>query len=861
MSLVKTPVDLAEIRVGQVFTGQMTISGTTVTDISDRAHFTDADIGAPIWIIGASDPIDVSTTDNGMLRTVIVSVTSDDVCEVEDPATQTPDALSNCTVFRKRGSPQVNTFHINNSLTTHDTASFTFMDTLTPPLTLQPILGIVDGDKYFGGLIMRVKAIEVEGNEDYMKWQVDAVGWEVLAYGRTTGEPTDPDSPIANPVFGQFDNTLPSAIMKYLVVNALSSEGFDFVPEAEGVAIPSFKVSYAPCGNAFDNIITSATQGDPPQWMHWYISPDKKIVISDDTVGPAAPFDITDDADPEDYTVGTEIDEDGDTFVNRVIVREGNQASTPQAVPFTGDGSTKNWSLPSPAAGEPTITVDGDPKTVGVGGVNTGKDYYWNLNSTGISQDASGTAPILGAVIVITASMFEAGFATYYNEDAIDFASARQGGTGYHESVQQQDGPNSLVDGETYARAIGQQFGVIPKKLSIKTFKNGLRIGQNILVNKARWGVNSRFVIDSITVATDGAWVFWEVTALGSPLIDWDWRATLARLRPGDDTGGGGGGAPGPQAFWRVFDMHNLAEGTNKGPVLTVQETGPGLRILGVLRRTITEDLTVDVNVGGVLLETITIPEGTAIETEVSVSIKTKKLVKGQAITWDITNSDGQFDANGVATITVLWGIVNQVTVTGQWKGPWNGGSTYDLGDAVQHLGSSYISLQDDNTANEPLVEGTDFWDLIALKGDDGAGFPTGGTTGQVLTKLSDTDFDADWEDLPDLTPLTTVGDLVVYDGDVTRLPVGDDDDVLTADSGADAGVSWQPTKIEVQSDGISISTRHTLNFIGQGGMVITVIDDPDNNRVNIYIGSGSSGGGATGQGWNVINFGNIIGM
>ncbi len=860
MSLLKTPIDLAEVRVGIVFT--CTMSGTTVTCVDGRSHFSDDDIGAPIWIIGATDPIDPSTSDNGMLRTHIVSVTSETECETEDAATQSPDAFNNGTVFRKRGAPRVNTMHVNGSLTTHDTFSCTFYDTLPAPLTLQPIVCIVDGEYYFGGLIMRVKDIEVQGNEDYTEWQIDAVGWETIIYGRTTGEPTDPDSPIAQPFAGQFDNSTPSAIMKYLIVNALSSEGFDFIPLAEGTAIPSFAVSYSPCGGAFDNLITAGTQGDPPQYLHWFCTPEKKITISDDESGAAAPFDITDDAPDTDYLIGAEFDEDADPFVNRVIVREGNQISDPIPQSFTGDGSTRNWSTFGPLASEPTIDVNGTPKTVGVQGVNTGKDFYWNLNSTGISQDPDGTVLGLGDTLNVTAPQFQNGFATYYNTDATEMASARQGGTGYHEIVQQQDNPNSLVDGETYAKAIGQQFGVIPKKITVRTLRNGLHVGMNILVNRTKWGVDYRFVIDSVTVTTDGKWVIWEFTAIGSPLFDWDYRATLARLRPPDDDGGGGSGAPAPQAFWRVFDIHNTSTGTNVGPVLTAQSTGPGIRIIGVLRNAISSDLVVVVNVGGEVLETITIPTATPIDTEVSVSIKTKKLIKGQAITWDITDSDGSFDPNGVATITVLWGVITQVSVMGEWKGPWDSGATYQTGDAVQFEGSSFISLQDENTANTPDVGGTDWWDLVALKGDDGTpgtGVPAGGATGQVLTKASNADYDTDWEDIPQ--PLTTIGDLLAFDGDPVRLPVGSDGDVLTADSGETTGLAWAPTKIEVQSNSISIGTRHALNFIAGGGIIIAVVDDPINGRVNITITSTSVVAAGSGNAWTLIGGGPIIGM
>lgn len=34
------------------------------------------------------------------------------------------------------------------------------------------------------------------------------------------------------------------------------------------------------------------------------------------------------------------------------------------------------------------------------------------------------------------------------------------------------------------------------------------------------------------------------------------------------------------------------------------------------------------------------------------------------------------------------------------------------------------------------------------LKGDPGPGLPTGGTTGQVVAKKSDTEFDTEWVDL-----------------------------------------------------------------------------------------------------------------
>ena len=48
-------------------------------------------------------------------------------------------------------------------------------------------------------------------------------------------------------------------------------------------------------------------------------------------------------------------------------------------------------------------------------------------------------------------------------------------------------------------------------------------------------------------------------------------------------------------------------------------------------------------------------------------------------------------------------------------------------------------------------------------------------------------------DDLEDLSPTTTKGDLIVHDGtDNERLAVGGDRKVLTADSSEDLGVKWE---------------------------------------------------------------------
>lgn len=75
-------------------------------------------------------------------------------------------------------------------------------------------------------------------------------------------------------------------------------------------------------------------------------------------------------------------------------------------------------------------------------------------------------------------------------------------------------------------------------------------------------------------------------------------------------------------------------------------------------------------------------------------------------------------------------------------KGAYIAETTYNTGESVSYLGSSYVAIQE-TTGNLPT--NTTYWQLLSLKGDGGT---SGGTTGQVLAKASNADFDNEWKTL-----------------------------------------------------------------------------------------------------------------
>ena len=120
-------------------------------------------------------------------------------------------------------------------------------------------------------------------------------------------------------------------------------------------------------------------------------------------------------------------------------------------------------------------------------------------------------------------------------------------------------------------------------------------------------------------------------------------------------SGGSGGGTGGK--FVRTLLVKNTLVGDDIADRVTAYATGTAQRIVGVLRKAITADLTVRVNKNGSSFVVATIPAATPVSTPVpqTTFVGPADVADGDVFSWDITASDGSKDEAGVASFTLEW--------------------------------------------------------------------------------------------------------------------------------------------------------------------------------------------------------------
>lgn len=313
----------------------------------------------------------------------------------------------------------------------------------------------------------------------------------------------------------------------------LAAEGIGIGSIQTGPEIPEAVFNYVTVSEAFDALAEMAG-------YTWFIDENKDLYFVDRTTY-LAPWNWS-VATPQPAGSLARLSEGSPLYRNQQYVRGGTGLTVPQVENRTGDGTTYIFIMGYPLAKEPTIveTPPGLPaKTVGIKGLETGKDYYW---SKGDNIIYAAVAPDIADAIQFTYQGQYSLITLAKDEGAQIARAAIEGGTGIVETIAY-EAHESGASSQESARAKLTDHCREAAKFCYQTTDSGIRPGQLQTINYPLLDLNNvEMLIESVIMTSHGNLVIYDITAVVGPVVG-SWtkffsamlRKQTAAIRIGDE--------------------------------------------------------------------------------------------------------------------------------------------------------------------------------------------------------------------------------------------------------------------------------------------------------------------------------------
>ena len=525
--------DTLEVWIGTPATGRATASSTTLDTVAFTqlpgqptvTTFTPADVGCPIAIIGGGPvnplmPPVFFVQGSTFVTTIAAYVSPSQVTLTAAPTTGIYNA-GFCTVivyrrclFASDVAANVQGIEFDSSIApgTRDTLTFTvlandsggYIERFSTIAMGQPIyFRSTDSDvgDIFGGEIDTLVVSNLVGTPGIYSWQCNCTSWAGIAARRQV--------PPANAAIltGTGD-----AVFAQVVLDYLNDEGV-------GVSATSAPAITIPCAvganiaTLLDNVVSAITAASGVQW-YWYADEWRNFVLASRTAT-AAPWNVGDGSDmfAGDQPIQLSLTSSHDQMANFVYAIGQNVLFNALNATFGGNGSARTFNLPQPVGSTPTIQLNSAAQTVGVQGVDSGKQWYWSQGSTTITQDTSGTVLAPSDVLVVAYQASTPGVAQFPITGSLQARSndeATSGIFGYTIQVSQPILPADLLQiAENYA----VQYGYPSTTVTASTLRPGLRAGQLQSIVLPQIGVNDSYLIATMKMTTFNNVIRWDYTA------------------------------------------------------------------------------------------------------------------------------------------------------------------------------------------------------------------------------------------------------------------------------------------------------------------------------------------------------------
>lgn len=202
-------------------------------------------------------------------------------------------------------------------------------------------------------------------------------------------------------------------------------------------------------------------------------------------------------------------------YRNRQYVRAGTAMTDSRTEPLRGDSFRRTFNTTFPVERTPTITLNGTPVSVGIHGLDSGKQYYWTRGNNQVVQDDTGTLLTSADVLAVTyIGRFPVSVQATADTE-IATRKAIEGGSGVYESLHTDPNLNDLLASQNLAKALIERYGFIPDNLRVTTDEVGIRSGQLIDCDFPQFDISGSYLVHSVTgVDMGGSFMRYRVNLL-----------------------------------------------------------------------------------------------------------------------------------------------------------------------------------------------------------------------------------------------------------------------------------------------------------------------------------------------------------
>jgi len=319
-------------------------------------------------------------------------------------------------------------------------------------------------------------------------------------------------------VIKSYTNQTAGYIARNILTSYLAAEGVTEGTIQAGPTIKSAIFNYVKASDCYEALkeLTGFT---------WFISNDKKLYFIDRATNRAV-WDL-DNSTYRPLQGSVHLSKGNPLYRNKQYVRGGTGLTLIQTENFTGDGVAKSFTLGYPLALEPTITEDAAAQIVGIKGLETGKDYYWNKGDNTIT---AAVAPGNGVAVQVQ----------YYGQYplialALDYAGILdrqtvEGSSGIVEEIATEARHDSADGIRESAAGKIKQYCQEAERFVYQTNQSGLSAGQIQAITYSLFGFSAHdMLIESVRITADGSFLLYDVSCITGPNVG-SWAKFFARL-------------------------------------------------------------------------------------------------------------------------------------------------------------------------------------------------------------------------------------------------------------------------------------------------------------------------------------------